>query len=172
MHKSTHPELVCGPERRSTKRGMTNVERFCTIGWDVDDAGCWIWRGELYKGRARIALASGSVKVARMIWEELYGPIEPKELHVRHKCDQAACVNPDHLELGTAEQNREDARSRGRRPALSPDRARRARELFESGLMTQAELARAFNVTVWVMRDVLDKRGAYRDKITAPRKAA
>jgi len=33
---------------------------------------------------------------------------------VRHKCDNRACLNPEHLEIGTIADNNEDARTRGR----------------------------------------------------------
>lgn len=42
-----------------------------------------------------------------------YGPIPPNKV-VRHKCDNAACVNPIHLELGSQAQNMRDMAQRGR----------------------------------------------------------
>lgn len=49
----------------------------------------------------------------RAAYEKAYGPI-PKGLLVRHKCDVRACVNPEHLELGTAADNSQDMVNRGR----------------------------------------------------------
>lgn len=36
--------------------------------------------------------------------------------HIRHKCDNPGCVNPDHLELGSNMDNVKDKMSRGRQP--------------------------------------------------------
>ena len=47
----------------------------------------------------------------RVAWEEVHGPI-PDGLVVRHKCDNRACINVDHLELGTHKDNRHDAARR------------------------------------------------------------
>ncbi|MBB1606501.1 hypothetical protein A9972_22060 [Pseudomonas sp. UME83] len=44
--------------------------------------------------------------------------IEPEQIKgvvIRHKCDNPSCVNPDHLEPGTTQENMNDMTDRGRR---------------------------------------------------------
>lgn len=49
----------------------------------------------------------------RYVWEKINGPI-PKGLVLRHTCDNPACVNRDHLLLGTHADNVADRVARGR----------------------------------------------------------
>lgn len=49
----------------------------------------------------------------RAVWERVNGPI-PKGMNVLHHCDNAPCVNPAHLYVGTQQQNMEDRVRRGR----------------------------------------------------------
>lgn len=76
--------------------------------------GCWIWSsfhneygyGQLrFRGRMRGA--------HRASWEINCGPI-PDGLFVLHKCDNPGCVNPNHLFLGTNQDNLRDASNKGR----------------------------------------------------------
>lgn len=48
----------------------------------------------------------------RVLYEEKFGPLG--NLLARHKCDDARCINLDHIETGTAAQNTADATERGR----------------------------------------------------------
>ena len=50
----------------------------------------------------------------RYAWEAYRGPI-PVEMHVLHKCDTPACVNIEHLFLGTQLDNIRDMDAKGRR---------------------------------------------------------
>ncbi len=60
-----------------------------------------------------MADARGPRSVARVSWEMHNGPI-PKGLFICHRCDNPPCVRPDHLFLGTARDNQQDMRQKGR----------------------------------------------------------
>lgn len=49
------------------------------------------------------------------------------DVHIRHKCDNPACVNPRHLEPGTHADNMHDMFSRGRRIAAVGEQASKAK---------------------------------------------
>jgi hypothetical protein len=85
--------------------------------WDhvVKGDGCWEWQGAHRGiGYGRAVVNRASVAAHRRAWELTYGPI-PKGLYVRHRCDNPPCIRPEHLELGTQQDNINDAKRRGRR---------------------------------------------------------
>jgi hypothetical protein len=49
----------------------------------------------------------------RVAYELKFGPI-PDGMHVLHKCDVPLCVNPDHLFLGTNDDNHADCVTKNR----------------------------------------------------------
>ena len=74
--------------------------------------GCWLWTAGLdAHGYARIHVRTDSgwrpLKASRVAWLLYRGPI-PYGLQVNHRCDTPACVNPDHLWLGTQRDNLRD----------------------------------------------------------------
>ena len=81
--------------------------------WEMyvtDQRGCWIFGGNIrtdgygrYRGRP----------AHRVSWEQAHGAI-PDGLFVCHHCDVKNCINPEHLFLGTHDDNMRDAWAKGR----------------------------------------------------------
>jgi hypothetical protein len=84
--------------------------------------GCWLWRGmQERSGYGKACVAKGRVVVAhRVAWFLTNGDI-PAGLQVNHRCNTRLCVRPDHLYLGTHQQNAGDRYSRSRG---APDKRR------------------------------------------------
>ena len=94
---------------------MSPIERLLGKVHESPD-GCWLWQGaERKRGRGYgIFWLHGRNETAhRAAWMMLRGPIPPG-LFVCHRCDVPACVNPDHMFLGTATENNHDRDAKGR----------------------------------------------------------
>jgi hypothetical protein len=78
------------------------------------EGGCWLWRLSQDKdGYGRTCFLGKVDKAHRVAWMLYHGPV-PEELCVLHKCDVPACINPDHLFLGTELDNAQDRDTKGR----------------------------------------------------------
>jgi DNA-binding XRE family transcriptional regulator len=89
----------------------------------VHENGCWIWTSTISTS-ARGAYGSFKrdgieCKAHRVSYELYKGPI-PTGLNVLHSCDESICVNPDHLFLGTQQDNIDDMIAKNRQSPPRP----------------------------------------------------
>lgn len=88
------------------------------------NSGCLLWMGAANNWGYGIMVINGRhVGAHRLSYEDAHGGIPPG-LHVLHKCDVPACINPAHLFLGTNLDNIRDRerKRRGRVPLQEGER--------------------------------------------------
>jgi len=124
-------------------------------------SGCWLWIGSTdKKGYGQIRRNRKIQPAHRFVWELCHEPI-PAGVWVLHRCDTPCCVNPDHLFLGTRQDNMRDCVKKGRlayngKSKLSADQVRQIRS--ELGYGTGRMFARRFGVTEHTICDVRSHR--------------
>lgn len=99
---------------RAAARDDGVVARFNAKHLPEPNTGCWLWAGACTQaGYGRIASGKVFFLAHRLSYQISNGDVRAGHL-VCHSCDTPSCVNPDHLWLGTPEQNTQDCIGKGR----------------------------------------------------------
>lgn len=136
----------------------------------LDSNDCWIWQKCIgLNGYGQIRRKGKTYTMHRLAYGVYNGQFD-KEMHVLHKCDNRACINPEHLFLGSNQENIIDSVNKNRRKGITRKRPRglqyqpmslegrenhkklnlniriKIKKLYESG-KTQIELCKVFGIT-------------------------
>lgn len=167
----------CGGETQSTSSNLTGGHvTSCGCAWRKrppvprfwakvrKSEGCWEWQGFLNKGYGHITVNGKPMAVHRYSYILSCGVI-PDGLFVLHKCDNRACVRPDHLFLGTHQENMEDMATKGRaaRPAgekhprakLTAHQIGEIRDLHAAGQHDFKQIASMFGICLEHVRKIV-----------------
>lgn len=132
----------------------------------IHENGCWIWTSTIsttQRGMYGSFKCNGIECKAHRVSYELYkGPI-PEGLNVLHTCDESICVNPDHLFLGTQQDNINDMISKNRQSPPRPGEKNGNAKLNAQDVVKVREmLAKGYR-----QRDIADKFGVAQTTISA-----
>lgn len=89
----------------------TRADRFWAKVHKGED--CWEWTASLLDEGYGQFWDYRCIQAHRYSWILHNGPI-PKGLWVLHRCDNRKCVRPDHLFIGTRQENMDDMVAKGR----------------------------------------------------------
>jgi DNA-binding XRE family transcriptional regulator len=125
------------------------------ITWEVSENGCHICTSHPKdkNGYPKLKMFRKAVRANRLIYKNNFGEI-PDGLFVLHKCDNPACINPDHLFLGTNNDNIQDMIKKGRKVTCPGEKhwnsiltEKQIIEIANTKGLTQKELAKVYGVS-------------------------
>jgi hypothetical protein len=136
----------------------TVLERFEQYYIPEPNSGCWLWIGScndkgygIFCCRPRLTRSNSGMTGAHI------------GLHVLHDCDNPCCVNPDHLHLGTHQDNMRERELRHRRAPPTGSKNGRANITEADVLAIRADnrwprfIAKEWNIPVSTIKKIRNR---------------
>ncbi len=137
---------------------------------------CWLWTACRHTSKLPYGVigVGREIKLAhRVSYELAYGSI-PQGMNVLHRCDNASCVRPDHLFLGTQADNAQDMATKGRvrggmhdvdqhgeknkQAKLTDDKVRTIRERYAAGGISMEKLASEYGISIGHVSVIISRK--------------
>jgi hypothetical protein len=128
------------------------------------ETGCIEWQGHRNASGYGVVRVNRATKLAHRVSYEVFVKEIPKGLQVLHKCDNPACVNTEHLFLGTHQDNMADKKKKGRDAIgeavgcskLTPDDVRKIRKMNSTEEYSLNQIGRVFGVSHKTIQKVVN----------------
>lgn len=126
---------------------------------------CWIWKGSKIKsGYGIISFGGKPISAHRLSWKIHHEEIG-SDMIVRHLCNNPICVNPEHLAIGTHQDNSDDRVKAGNsgkgsqncNSSLNEEDIKKIKNLLVLGI-SGAEIGRRFNVSRTTINNIKKQR--------------
>lgn len=135
---------------------VESMKEFLKKVYPEPNTGCWLWGGAYNSnGYGTVyPMSHKSFNLAHRYSYFIYKGGYNLKLNVLHSCDNPACVNPDHLFLGTQNDNVLDRHKKGRtangvkikRAKLDVNKVLEIRKLYATGKHSFSTLSKLYDV--------------------------
>ena len=149
--------------------GLSTEDRFWQKVDIKDGDECWEWLGSVHHqwGYGGFNINGKCTASHRFSWEWHYGKV-PIEMCVCHHCDNPKCVRPDHLFLGTNQDNTNDMVNKGRsansvgennsNSKLTEIQVIEIRKLYDLKKRNGGKIARKYGIVKETVYDIVHRK--------------
>lgn len=155
------------PKRNKIKIPRVKISMEKRFLESIDKKGeneCWEYKaGKNQQGYGQLWYDDKNMRAHIVAYMLAYGEI-PNGMCVLHHCDRPSCCNPNHLFLGTQQDNVKDMLNKGRGKYLANyDIAEDIRNIYNIGGITQKELSNEFGISQGEINCILQNK-QWKDK--------